>query len=191
MTTDQYQVLGASVPPMLGRASLMRTITDHLLKPSPDHVSVVGPAYYGKSVMLRHLATSFLNGSGSYLTASHIDLRHGVPASDGEFLSRFAQEVKEAVQGARPQLAEHIEAEDEAIHEVLGLVFEKGGQLNSVPPLRVRYLPETLFRITRPNSCEVRSAAGLTTTPSRTCPPPSVVAPAVSSCSFARLNGPR
>ena len=85
MTTGHYQVLGASVPPLLGRASLMRTITDHLLKPSPDHVSVVGPAYYGKSVVLRHLATSFLNGSGSFLTASHIDLRHGIPASDGEF----------------------------------------------------------------------------------------------------------
>ena len=52
MTIHHYQVLGASVPPLLGRASLMRTITDHLLKPSPDHVSVVGPAYYGKSVVL-------------------------------------------------------------------------------------------------------------------------------------------
>lgn len=125
MTTGHYQVLGASVPSMLGRASLMRTITDHLLKPSPDHVSVVGPAYYGKSVVLRHLAASFVNGSDGYLTASHIDLRHEVPASDGEFMSRFAREVKVAVQRARPQLAELVDAEDEAIHEVLGLVFEE------------------------------------------------------------------
>lgn len=125
MTTGHYQVLGASVPPMLGRASLMRTITDHLLKPSPDHVSVVGPAYYGKSVVLRHLATSFVNGSESYLTASHIDLRHGVPASDGEFMSRFAQEISTVLQGACPQHAEQIEPGDEAVHEVLGLVFEE------------------------------------------------------------------
>ena len=102
----------------------MGTITDHLLKPSPDHVSVVGPAFYGKSVVLRHLATSFLNGSGDFLTASHIDLRHGVPASDREFMSRFVQEISAALQGARPQLAELIDAEDEAVHEVLGLVLE-------------------------------------------------------------------
>ncbi|MDE2892403.1 MAG: ATP-binding protein, partial [Chloroflexota bacterium] len=125
MTTGHYQVLGASVPPMLGRASLMRTITDHLLKPSPDHVSVVGPAYYGKSVVLRHLSTSFDNGSDGYLTASHIDLRHGIPASDGEFMSRFAQEISTVLQGARPQHAELIEPGDEAVHEVLGLVFEE------------------------------------------------------------------
>ena len=70
-------------------------------------------------------------------------------------------------------------------------LWSKGVQLNSVPPLRVRYLPETLFRITRPNSCETRSAAGRTTTPSRTCAPPNAVAPSVTSCSFSRLNGPR
>ena len=124
MTVDRYQVLGASIPPMLGRAKLMGTITDHLLKPSPDHVAVVGPAYYGKSVVLRHFASSFLNGSGDFLTASHVDLRHGVPASDREFMYRFAQAISTALQGARPQLAELIHAEHEAVHEVLGLVLE-------------------------------------------------------------------
>jgi len=109
---------------MLGRASLMRTIKEHLLKPSPDHVSVVGPAYYGKSVVLWHLAASFRNGSGGYLTASHIDLRHGVPASDREFMYRFARETRAALQAARPQLGELIDADDEAVHEVLGLVLE-------------------------------------------------------------------
>ena len=108
----------------LDRNALMQTIKDRLLKPSPDHVSVVGPAYYGKSVVLWHLATSFRNGSGGYLTASHIDLRHGVPASDGEFMRRFATEIRASLQGPRPQLAELIDLEEEAIQEVLGLVFD-------------------------------------------------------------------
>ena len=124
MTTDHYQILGASVPPMLGRAALMKTIKDHLLKPSPDHISVVGPAYYGKSVLLWHLATSFHTGSGRYLTASQIDLRHDVPASDREFMHRFAIEIRTSLQGTRPQLAELIEPEEEAIQEVLGLVLD-------------------------------------------------------------------
>ena len=38
---------------------------------------------------------------------------------------RFAHEVRAAVEGFRPHLAELIEAGDEAVHEVLGLVFEE------------------------------------------------------------------
>ena len=64
MTENPYQVLGASVPTMLGRAALVERIERHLLKPSPDHVSVVGPAHYGKSVLLRHLAVRHREGIG-------------------------------------------------------------------------------------------------------------------------------
>ena len=65
MTINPYYVFGPSIPPMLGRASLMRSIENHLLKPSPDHVSVVGPAHYGKSVLLRHLADAHHSGSST------------------------------------------------------------------------------------------------------------------------------
>ena len=58
-TTNPYQVLGPAIPPMLGRMELMRWIEKHLLKPTPDHVSVVGPAHYGKSVLLQHLASAY------------------------------------------------------------------------------------------------------------------------------------
>ena len=120
---DPYQVLGPSVPPMLGRAALMGRIDNHLRKPSPDHVSVVGPALYGKSVLLHHAAATYRDGIEQYVTAAYVDLRRGVPASDREFMRRFAEEVKAALQGSRPQLAEYIEMED--VSEVLGLVFDQ------------------------------------------------------------------
>ena len=124
MTTNPYQVFGASTPPMLGRASLVDRINQHhLLKPSPDHVSVVGPAHYGKSVLLRHLADTHRTGSSHYLTAAYIDLRHGTPESDGAFMRRFASEVKEALHSARPDLSELLDLDDEAIHELLKLVL--------------------------------------------------------------------
>ena len=103
----------------------MDRIDNHLQKPSPDHVSVVGPAHYGKSVLLQHAVVSYWTGSSGYVTASYIDLRHGVPASDGEFMRRFAEEIKVALQAVRPQLAEWIGIEGEAVHEVLGLVFDE------------------------------------------------------------------
>ena len=123
MTANPYQVLGPSPPPMLGRASLLRRINNHLLKPSPDHVSVVGPAHYGKSVLLRHLADVHRADSNTYLTTVHIDLRRDTPASDAAFKRWFSEEIERTLQPQRPQLSEYFELEDEATHESLDLVF--------------------------------------------------------------------
>ena len=105
---------------MLGRASLVRQIERHLLKPSPDHVSIVGPRHYGKSVLLRHLADFYhlgptgyrvlppdkpaelaginRKGPSDYLATVYIDLRHDTPGSDGAFRRRFAKEIKSTFQ---------------------------------------------------------------------------------------------
>ena len=123
MTANPYQVLGPSIPPMLGRASLVRRIEGHLLKSTPDHVSVVGPKHYGKSVLLRHLADAYRAGSSGYLTTAHIDLRHDTPGSDDAFKRQFAAEIKAALRPNRAQLSEYIDLDDAAVHESLDLVF--------------------------------------------------------------------
>ena len=120
---NPYQVLGPSIPPMLGRAALVQRIEGHLSKPTPDHVSVVGPKHYGKSVLLRHLADAYRAESSGYLTAVHIDLRRDTPRSDGAFKRRFAEEVKAALRPERAQLAEYIDLDDAAVHASLDLVF--------------------------------------------------------------------
>lgn len=123
---DPYQVLGPSVPPMLGRAALMSRIDKHLRKPSPDHVSVVGPAHYGKSVLLHHAAATYRDGVEQYVTAAYVDLRRGVPASDHEFMRRFADEIKAALQGVRPDLVGYFDDfEEVSRHEVLGIIFDQ------------------------------------------------------------------
>ena len=123
---DPYQVLGPSVPPMLGRAALMGRIDKHLRKPSPDHVSVVGPARYGKSVLLHHAAATYRDGIEQYVTAAYVDLRRGEPpASDREFMRRIAKEIKTALQAVRPELAEYFEFEDLPEYDVLDLVFDQ------------------------------------------------------------------
>ena len=116
MIANPYKILGPSIQPMLGRGSLVRQIERHLLKLSPDHVSVVGPKHYGKSVLLRHLAGTYLLGPtgyrvlppdepaelagtdrwgrSDYLATVYIDLRHDTPGSDGAFWQRFAEEIK-------------------------------------------------------------------------------------------------
>ncbi len=124
MKPNPYQVLGPSVASMLGRANLNRRLDSHLLKPSPDHVSVVGPAHYGKSVLLRHLAGAY-RAKPSYVTVVHVDLRRLTPASDREFMQRVGEEVRSALQAVRGDLAEWIESDVENVHEVLGDVFDE------------------------------------------------------------------
>ena len=109
---------------MLGRTALFRRIESHLSKASPDHVSVVGPAHYGKSVLLGHVADAFRAGSRHYLTTVHVDLRHAGIRSDGDFKRRLAEDLKEALQAHRADMAEYLDIEDENIHELLGLVFD-------------------------------------------------------------------
>lgn len=125
MTENPYQVLGRSVPLLFGRKAILQRIKRHLEKTSPDHVSVVGPAYYGKSVLLRHLAKDYRTGSSTYLTTVQIDLRHGTPESDGAFKRRFAETIRNALQPYHQELSEWIDIEDEAVHELLGLVFDE------------------------------------------------------------------
>ncbi len=124
MTANPYQVWGASTPPMLGRTSLVRQVEDHWLRVEiPRHVSVVGPAYYGKSVLLRHLADVHRNGSVCYVTTAYIDLRVGTPESDGAFMERLADSVKEALRPIHPA-AEWLDIEDVSVHERLDVVFK-------------------------------------------------------------------
>lgn len=130
MTTNPYQVLGASPPPMRGRKAIMRRIDGHLCKPSPDHVSVIGPAHYGKSVLLQHLYHTYRAESrrtDGLLTAAHVDLRHRIiPSSDSEFMQRFAQEVKTELGAAdRSELGEYIELEHDSVYEALEYVFDE------------------------------------------------------------------
>ncbi len=72
MSASPYQVLGTGVPRMLGRERLFDRLCGHLTKRSPDHVSVVGPRLFGKSVLLNHLASHF--GGLCFVTGSRARL---------------------------------------------------------------------------------------------------------------------
>ena len=123
MTANPYQVFGSSVPSMLGRRSLINEVEARLLKDTPDHVSVVGPMHYGKSVLLSHLAATHRTGSSHYLTTVYVDFRISPPASDAAFKQRLANALKTGLQPVRSELASHIDPEYERVHELLDDVF--------------------------------------------------------------------
>ncbi len=124
MSDNPYQVLGVGIPPMLGRERLFVELCRHLTKPTPDHMCVVGPPLFGKSVLLNHLASHFKDAGDHYVTSLYWDFRHGTPMTDEEFRQRFAERIKDTLQSVQPELAEYLELEEEGLRDLLQLVFD-------------------------------------------------------------------
>lgn len=114
-----YQVMGISLPKMLGRRRLVETLKSHLFKPSPDHVQLVGPTLFGKSVFLNGLVEHLDQDRSHFLAKAYTDLRHSRPADDDKFRQILADVVKRALSAAKPDLAEYIESNDPRVYEVL------------------------------------------------------------------------
>jgi hypothetical protein len=93
---------------MIGRESLVSSIVRRLTKPTPDHVPIVGPKLYGKSVILHHLKQV-----GTVVERFPIrvywDIGHNVPQNNDHFLSTLAS-----------RLAEELTSHSEDLSELLG-----------------------------------------------------------------------
>ena len=125
MSDTPYQVHGLGIALMRGREQLFKKLCHHLTKPTPDHMCVVGPRSFGKSVLLNHLASHFKDKDNHYVISLYWDLRHSTPETDDEFRRRFAEKIKSALQPVQPDLAEYLELEDESLLYLLRLVFEE------------------------------------------------------------------
>jgi len=123
MSDNPYHVLGTAIPPMLGRQRLFEQLMRQLTKTSPDHVSVVGPCHYGKSVVLQHLAEVFGPGQGEYVAGAYWDLRHNTPDSDSAFLLGFASVLKGALKRVQNELADYLDLTGTTLRDEVALVL--------------------------------------------------------------------
>lgn len=116
---NPFQVMGATVPKMLGRDTTYKSLVDGLSKPTPDHISVVGPRMYGKTVLLRHLADNLANPA--YVAIVYWDLGHETPDSDADFKQRFARVLYEALKRAQVDEAAYLaDGSDDAGEQLRG-----------------------------------------------------------------------
>jgi hypothetical protein len=122
MRDSPYRVLGPEVPAMAGREALAARIHLHLNKAHPDHISVLGPAMYGKSVLLREIARRYEGGRPGYLTSAYADLRWRTPTTDDELRRRVAETLEAAFEQPWPEGAELLRFEDVPLPERLQLV---------------------------------------------------------------------
>ena len=122
MKNNPFQVLGPTVPALLGRRELLEKVRAHLDKERPEHVSVMGPALFGKSVLLQEVARIYSEDRPGYLGAAYLDLRRRTPLTDDGLRERFAETLAAAMEKSWPEGAELLRFDDVEIKERLGLV---------------------------------------------------------------------
>lgn len=113
MTDLRFPILGSVVPAMVGRAAIMDRVWRALTKPSPSHLSIVGPRHAGKTVFLHALAARARDAAAPYSVTMIWDLAHLTPTSDEEFFAglskRMAAELRRVEGSTFSTYADHIE----------------------------------------------------------------------------------
>lgn len=136
MSDNRFPILGATVPPMLGRAAILQRMTGALTKVIPDHLQVVGPRFSGKTVILHALAARLRQLGKPYSAVVLWDLGHQTPGTDELFMQCFARELSSALQGSHADYAEHLKNPKgnpyQDIAEVLDLLKDEGGNVLAI-----------------------------------------------------------
>ncbi len=89
MANQPFQILGTSVPRMVARESEFKALVSEIDRSSPNHVSVIGPRFSGKSVLLQSVSKAQLPFTATVLW----DLAHFTPEGDDGFRESFAKRL--------------------------------------------------------------------------------------------------
>ena len=89
MANFPFQILGPTVPQMIARETDFKVILSEVDRSSPNHVSVIGPRFSGKSVLLQAVGESRLPFTATIVW----DLAHFTPDGDDGFREAFANRL--------------------------------------------------------------------------------------------------
>ena len=80
--------------PLIGRSDIIRKLKNNYTNPSPAHLSLVGPRFSGKSVLLNAIAKEMeQDESSQFKIVVFWDLGHQTPISDEDFLSTMCKQI--------------------------------------------------------------------------------------------------
>ncbi len=108
----------------VGQSRILQKLLSHLTKSVPDHVSVIGPRHYGRSVILRALAEHFRASKRPYLAVDYWDLRHGTPRDNADFLRQLVERVRSVLKTVRPDI-DYLDPETPERIDMLDLCLEE------------------------------------------------------------------
>jgi hypothetical protein len=107
MNDPKFPILGATTPRMLGRVSIMERIWNDLTKVTPSNLSIIGPRFVGKSVIMHAIAQRAANEASPYSFVLHWHLGHVSPVSDEEFIAQLCELLRECLSKAESDMSEY------------------------------------------------------------------------------------
>lgn len=115
---SQFPLFPPQIPPMIGRDRLYKRMVDGLTKPTPQSLSLVGPRFSGKSVVLSAIARDpkILD---AYCCVVEWDLGHQIPQSDEEFIAAMRKKLSTALAGKNDDISKHLAQEAAGYDELL------------------------------------------------------------------------
>src|SRR5262245_34998262 len=95
MSDRIFPILGSADVPLVGRAQLVQRVWSDLTKTTPSNLSVVGPRYIGKTVILKALALRAKQPASPYALVLYWELGHAPPKSDELFIAALSDHLRE------------------------------------------------------------------------------------------------
>lgn len=95
--TTPYLLPGLQVAEMRGMKELFGQVLAELRKGTPSHISIVGPRYFGKSVLIHSLALALAAESRAERIVCSWDLRHDTPVDDSDFVCHLSRKLDGAL----------------------------------------------------------------------------------------------
>ena len=108
MTDHHFPILGPSVPPLIGRTEIMTRVVSNLTKTTPSHLSIVGPRYAGKTVLMHGLSEKMQHQNSPYQSVLLWDLAHQTPDSNEAFLKTFCRKLGEELKSKGNEYGDYL-----------------------------------------------------------------------------------
>ena len=124
MSNLPFPIAGAGVAPCVGREAILRKMEREIFKPTPSHLSVIGPRYAGKTVLLHALKNRIQQEGSHYNAAILWDLGHQIPDSQESFINLFSHYLGDALKSINPDYSEHLKSLTEGRYSDLKEVVE-------------------------------------------------------------------
>jgi hypothetical protein len=97
VSEHRFPIMGDRTKIMLGRAGLMERIWNGLTKPTPSNLSIIGPRYIGKSVIVNALVQRLDKERSPYRFVLCWPLGRVAPQSDHEFIAELCDRLIETL----------------------------------------------------------------------------------------------
>ena len=102
MSEQIFPILGTTTAQMIGRDAVMQRLYNNLTKTTPSHLSIVGPRFAGKTVLIKNLKERLSTDDSPYNVVIYWDLGHLTPSSDEEFISQLSGHISQGIKNIHP-----------------------------------------------------------------------------------------